>query len=159
MSTTTSAPNVHVTTLPEEQVLDYFWFTARDAENRLPVLKQLSVVAIVRPPEWDRDAIRRECANDRLTADQCFACLSRDRRLYWHHVIEIHNGGSNTSRNRVALCFRCHQAIHPWLEPWPGDMGPFVRVGEIADALQQGRYVLDPGPARRQVYDDEGHDV
>jgi hypothetical protein len=158
MTTATAAPAVHVTTLSEEQVLDYFWTAQADAEvDRLQLLKQLSVVAIKRPPEWDAAEVRRACANDNLDADRCFACRSADRRLYWHHVIEVHHGGTNAPRNRVALCFLCHREIHPWLEPWPGDMGPWVQVGEIVDALQSGRYVVDPRSARPQVYDDEGH--
>jgi hypothetical protein len=151
-----SAPSVHVTKLLEEQVLDYFWAAQADAEvDRLQLLKQLAVVAIARPHEWDAVAVRRACANDNLEADRCFSCRSDDRRLYWHHVIEVHHGGSNSPRNRVALCFRCHQVIHPWLQPWPGDLGPWVRVGEIVEAIANGRYVFDSGPPRRQVLDDD----
>jgi HNH endonuclease len=133
---------VTISTLPEAQLLDYFWTAQADpGADRFQLLQELSVIAIKRPPEWDPKAVREACRNDHLTADRCFTCYNADRRLYWHHLIEIHHGGSNHARNRVALCYRCHRVIHPWLTEWQGDQDKrdrWTRVGDLVEQLIGG---------------------
>lgn len=109
----------HVTTWDEERVLDYFWAVVRDDGDRLELLKQLADVALERPSDWDLGAIRVAFAGVRQTlmAEACFCCKTTERRLYWHHVIQVQHGGSNTPRNVVGICHACHRRIHPWLEP------------------------------------------
>lgn len=106
--------------LPEPRVLDYFWLMARAGADPLWLLLHVGQVVIVRPADWDRAAIRRahergpRAWEPRLGKRWCFACLSQ-ASLYHHHVIEVQHGGSNALRNRVPLCFPCHQYLHPWL--------------------------------------------
>ena len=109
--------------LPEDRVLDWFWGMSRDIRvDRLWLLLQLTYVVIQRPATWDTEAVRREHETQyggtdtvKLTYRECFACSSR-ATLYAHHVIEVQHGGSNTWRNKVPLCFPCHQYLHPWLK-------------------------------------------
>ena len=32
-----------------------------------------------------------------------------------HHIIQLQNGGHNGRKNRIALCEKCHNEVHPWL--------------------------------------------
>lgn len=120
--------------LPEDRVLDYFWLMNRQGAGPLTLLLQLTHVVIDRPVSWDRAAIRREHERGpgplgtRLSKHRCFACAGGGN-LYFHHLIEVQNGGSNTLRNRVALCFPCHQYLHPWLTEEPGDARRAVTRG------------------------------
>lgn len=105
------------TTWPEVAVLDAFWDRVRADMDRLDLLMEMASIRLERPSDWDERSIRQAMAGVRmtLTADGCFACRSRDRWLYWHHVIQVQHGGSNYPRNLVALCHRCHRVVHPWL--------------------------------------------
>lgn len=106
----------------EYRLLDIFWWKVREGEDRLALLLAFSTLTIERPADWDRASIRATANQHRLTTNGCFGCGTHDRRLYWHHVIQIQNGGSNYVRNRVAICLRCHATIHPWLpESRPGE--------------------------------------
>ena len=40
----------------------------------------------------------------------CFVCGGEARHR--HHLIQIQHGGSNTQRNHVPLCKRCHSDVH-----------------------------------------------
>lgn len=109
--------------LQEERILDYFWLMVRgEAVDRLGLLLQITPVVVQRPAEWSYAAIRREHESYRpafgvkLDRKRCFACDAGHRTLYFHHIIEVHHGGSNTLRNQVPLCFACHQFLHPWLK-------------------------------------------
>jgi hypothetical protein len=124
---TTSQSAPYVTTYSEEQWLDVLYLAVRNGSDRLAMLQKLSNVKLMRPREWDRSAIRYSFADSfsrlflrglslHTHADQCFGCLNRDRWLYWHHVIQVQHGGSNSPRNLVRLCHRCHRTVHPWLE-------------------------------------------
>jgi hypothetical protein len=122
--------------LDESHVLAYFWVIAEKATDRLDVLLHLSHVVIVRPPAWDREAIRRAHEHGGgagLDRSMCFACGEMHRPLYFHHVIEVQNGGSNAARNQVPLCFACHQFLHPWLkdEPAPDKVDGLESLGSI----------------------------
>lgn len=111
----------YLTRLSEDEVLEYFWRMASAGTERVALLKQLSDVSLMRPSDWDFDAIRQGLtgrhAGVTLFADACFGCRSSERRLYWHHIIQVQHGGSNNPRNLVAICHACHQSIHPWLVP------------------------------------------
>ncbi len=125
--------------LPEDRVLDYFWLMSREGASRLELLEQLTHVVIERPASWSPAAIRQEheqeirrgeCLLDRR---YCFACQVTQRRLYFHHIVEVHHGGSNAPRNKVPLCFPCHQHLHPWLkdEPLARHIHGFESIYEI----------------------------
>lgn len=119
-----TAVAVHVTTLQEQTVLDYFWQSVRDDADKLELLRQLSVVAIDRDDEWDKGTVRAGMAGTtlRLTADRCFVCQNEEWHLSWHHIIQVQHGGSNDPRNFVRVCGWCHGRIHPWLpEPTSAD--------------------------------------
>ena len=125
--------------LPEEQVLHWFWLMERQDAPRFELLEQLSTVVIQRPDDWDRAAIRREHERNvsaelfkRYDTSACFSCRV-SRRVYFHHVIEVQNGGSNTWRNLVPICFPCHQVLHPWLkvEPPSYSVHGWESVGDI----------------------------
>lgn len=67
-------------------------------------------------------ADRREGFN-RVKADRhnlsshkhCFACRRITNTPARHHIIWLRNGGINSKRNMVTLCFECHAEVHPWL--------------------------------------------
>lgn len=135
--------------LSEEYAIAYFWMVAGRAEDRLNLLLLMTQVVIERPPTWDRAAIRRQ-HEDQMRARavslrrsdaenlECFSCRNRGVKLYFHHVIEVQNGGSNASRNRVPLCFDCHQYLHPWLkEQTKRDATDFYSVREVAAATAE----------------------
>lgn len=137
---------------PEELWLDYFYAAVRDDVDRAAILKQLAGVKIARPKDWDPEWVRvtlREGVFFPLTADQCFCCLTGSRRLYWHHIIQVQHGGSNSPHNLVRLCHACHRRVHPWLEPptsresrsgWTSirDLAAFA-MDKIADAWAAGQ--------------------
>ncbi len=111
--------------LPEPWILQYFWLMARHDADRLELLEHLTHVTIQRPAHWNPGVVRRE-HDAAISAHgfagferMCFACRTGSRRLYVHHVIEVQNGGSNDAKNKVMLCFPCHQYLHPWLETEP----------------------------------------
>lgn len=106
---------VYTTSWSQARVLDYFWMMVREGADRIALLKQVSAVAIQRPSDWDR-AAARAATTPKTRVDLCFACLTGDRRLYWHHIIAIQYGGSTTIQNLVAVCLSCHARIHPWLD-------------------------------------------
>jgi hypothetical protein len=126
----------HVTPWDEEKLLAYFWSVVRDDCDRVAALKQLADVSLERPSEWDVGSIRQAFAGVKLTltCESCFCCKTRERRLYWHHVIQVQHGGSNTPWNLVAICHACHRLVHPWL-PAPTSLenkGGWTSVGEMA---------------------------
>lgn len=44
---------------------------------------------------------------------KCANCGSTDRNdLNVHHIVPLSKGGSNTERNMIVLCSKCHKAIH-----------------------------------------------
>jgi len=105
--------------VPEECWLDYFYAAVRMHGDRVELLRKLSDVALLHPRELDNAAIRltARSATFLLRAEQCFCCLTAERCLYWHHIIQVQHGGSNSPRNFVRLCKACHRRVHPWLEP------------------------------------------
>lgn len=114
--------------LPEDQLLNFFWLMVREGGqglDRLELLLMLSAMVVPRPAGWDPAAVREayERGDETGTAvvqkDRCFACSALHEALYFHHIVEIQNGGSNAIRNRVPLCFPCHQYLHPWLQDHP----------------------------------------
>jgi hypothetical protein len=128
-----------LSTLPEDVVLEWFWFMAREERvDRLWLLLQLTYVAIKRPADWDPRRIRDEHDQQargpfvvKMEAQRCFSCDGFGP-LFSHHVIEIQHGGSNQLRNKVPLCFPCHQYLHPWLkEPVGRRSSEFESVREI----------------------------
>jgi hypothetical protein len=46
----------------------------------------------------------------------CFVCKRIAQNPARHHIIWIKNGGINSKRNMITLCFECHAEIHPWLK-------------------------------------------
>ncbi len=125
--------------LGETDALNYFWLMMRDGAKPLTVLGWMSKVVIQRPPEWDRAKIRAEHElglgkfGARIRKTDCYGCQANDRNLYFHHIIEVQNGGSNAPRNTVPLCFACHKVLHPWLtvEPKPKRGGGFIPLQTI----------------------------
>ncbi len=125
--------------LGEVAALNYFWLMMRNGAPHMTVLAWMSKVVIQRPPEWDRAAIRKEhelglgSLGSKASKTECYGCQATDRNLYFHHIIEVQNGGSNHARNTVPLCFQCHKILHPWLtvEPKPTRGGGFRSIGSI----------------------------
>lgn len=101
--------------ISEEAAIDQFYAEA-NAGQRLAALKRFAEIAIVRPADWDVNAIRAGRPSVQLHAERCFACHARSRQLHWHHIVQIQHGGSNYARNLVAICDCCHGEIHPWLK-------------------------------------------
>lgn len=111
-------------------VLNTFW-AADDSIDRLDLLTSFAQIVVPRPSDWDVAAIRAESERifATLTASRCFICRHSDRPFIWHHIIQVQNGGSNDSRNRVELCELCHTRVHPWMTYKP--TGGWQRIGEI----------------------------
>jgi hypothetical protein len=120
-----------VLAVSEHEALNVFWAEMRAGSDRLATLHAFAEIAIVRPADWDPQAIRAKADQHRLTADQCFGCFSGDRKRAWHHIIQIQHGGSNTPRNRIALCGPCHSEIHPWLTQQPRRLPGWTSVGDL----------------------------
>lgn len=125
--------------LHERWILEYFWTfvrQTRESKERLTVLGLLGRVKVERPADWNPRAIRD--AHDHaarvyqgVNAEKlCFVC-NTGRRLFIHHVVEVQHGGSNDQRNRVALCFPCHQRLHPWLDSEPAPLHQFEPLKTI----------------------------
>lgn len=109
----------HVT---EEQALAMFYRDINaEGVDRLLVLRTYAEIAIERDADWNPADVRaqwdatRHAVSARLCAQNCFGCLSGDRALSWHHIIQIQHGGTNTVRNLTSLCDHCHRVIHPWM--------------------------------------------
>jgi hypothetical protein len=69
-------------------------------------------------------------------ADHCYVCLSGERSLTRHHIIPVHNGGSDSLRNLVTICDFCHSEVHG--RPLPNipvvvTTKPFIRLGEVGE--------------------------
>lgn len=45
---------------------------------------------------------------------ECWSCRCL-ALLFWHHVIQLQNGGTNWNLNAERICHDCHAKIHPWL--------------------------------------------
>lgn len=108
-------PDVTPLGITEDAALREFWRQQGDGADRLGLLQAFAEVAIVRPEGWDYLEVRRTAQDALLAHNGCFVCLTKDRAIEFHHVIQIQHGGSNTPRNRVPLCAVCHDAVHPWL--------------------------------------------
>jgi hypothetical protein len=141
----------YTTRLSEDEVLSYFHTMAREPDvDRLALLQQLATVRLERPSDWDFWAVRQAMAGVRitLTGERCFACRTEARKIYWHHVVQVQHGGSNSPHNLQPLCHRCHRTVHPWLpEPttlenrhgW-SHIGDFaVRAMDKLVAMWEGR--------------------
>jgi len=127
-------------------VLDYFWIMVSQHADRLELLEQLGQVRLTRPPSWNFDAVRTEHETwvsryARHDDPRCFVCAA-SRSLFWHHVIEVQNGGSNHFRNRVSICFPCHKRLHPWLvEPADQRVEGFEALRDIMARVVARRFV------------------
>jgi hypothetical protein len=109
--------SAYVSVWPQDRILDYFRFMVGEDADRIDLLRQLADVAVKRPDDWSPLEIRREHeATARESAQRCFCCRTGSRRLYWHHIVAIQHGGDNNRRNLVAICLRCHAAVHPWMD-------------------------------------------
>lgn len=138
---TAAAPTAPSETLPIDEVaaLNQFWSAAwLEGANRLELIRAFAEIAIIRPADWDYAAVRAHAHDDeRLNAavrDGCFVC--RGPGAHWHHVIQIQFGGSNYVRNFVALCARCHSAVHPWLPVAPNTRG-WTQLADCAPPAEQ----------------------
>lgn len=104
--------------MTEEIALQRFMRKVREdgPEARIELLRHYAGLKVDRPADWNPAAVRAEGPeNYYAPMGDCFACFSRSRRTYWHHVIQVQHGGSNDTRNLVRICHACHQRIHPWL--------------------------------------------
>lgn len=145
----TKVASPYLTKYSEEEWLDVLYLAVRNGNDRLGMLRKLANVRLLRPRAESYDAIRASIwgVTFNLRVEQCFGCFTSARFLYWHHVIQVQNGGSNAPRNIVRLCHRCHRDVHPWLEaptarevrtPWMTmqDLGRLM-VGKIAEAIRR----------------------
>lgn len=121
-------------------LLELFWQYVERGEDRLELLKLYAAQPVSREQDWNRQAVRDEASTITLDAHGCFCCRTEDRRLYWHHVVQVQHGGSNSPRNRVAICYRCHALIHPWLpKNRKGEelAGEWWSLSDVAEDLQR----------------------
>lgn len=131
-----SAIRAHI----EAVLLELFWYYAERGVDRIELLKVFAAQPVTRGEDWSATSIRTE-SNDvsNLRAENCFSCRGVERKLYWHHIVQVQHGGSNLPRNRIAICYRCHARIHPWL---PSDRKGESLTGEwwsIADVVEDAK--------------------
>lgn len=136
------APDAPTPAEREHELVNGFWQQVRIGGDRLELLKEYAAYTIERPADWDFTGARLEPhgGTATLAAEECFGCRHRDQKLYWHHVIPIGHGGSNSLRNRVPLCLRCHHRIHPWLpETRKGEQlgGEWWSLSDILEDVKQ----------------------
>ena len=76
----------------------------------IKMLKHLSTVKIPGNtyPYHKRRAKKFSCKKS------CWVC-KQNRANYYHHIIQLSNGGYNWGFNRIPICECCHKEIHPWL--------------------------------------------
>lgn len=144
----------------EEQWLDFFWQSVHAHVDRADVLRKLAGVQLATPGRSERLAIRfafRGVAVWRHRGDQCFCCFHMDRRLAWHHIIQVQHGGSNSARNMVPLCQWCHQRVHPWLEIRPEKRRTtWASIQEIVvDFFKKLQPDKEPAPVRVEPPDEQ----
>ena len=122
----------------EALMLKYFWVMVRGGAERVPLLEQMGRVIVPRPDDWDFGRIRSEHEKNRPLPSgdplKCFVC-SIGGRLYHHHILEVHHGGSNNGFNLVPLCFPCHKRLHPWIEEPPETTG-WTLLRDIAKTVK-----------------------
>lgn len=129
--------------LDEQAIIDVFYSEASTGD-RIAALKRFAEIAIDRPTDWDYEAVRLDAPRQygRLHAQTCFGCGNHDRKLNWHHIIQIQHGGSNYIRNFVAICDACHSAVHPWLPKQTRSAGSWASFADmapgIADMIRSG---------------------
>jgi len=128
---------LHLSLWSQGRILEYFWRMVREDADRIELLRQLATVVVQRPPDWSPEDIREQHVRARRRHhEKCFCCRTAERNLYWHHVILIANGGDNDHFNQVAICQRCHAAIHPWLDVAGAEQdkrrSSFTSVAEMA---------------------------
>jgi hypothetical protein len=117
----------------QHAVLVYFWTRTDAGADRLALLQELAQVVVERPDTWDIARVRRESGAVKIPTEACFCCRHRDRAIDRHHIVQVHQGGSNASRNFVPLCRDCHARVHPHMEPAerPGWVGTRDLVAEF----------------------------
>lgn len=139
----------------EGALLELFWFHVGRGEDKLELLKAFAEQTIARTSDWNQATIRDEASTHGggVEGKGCFACLSQDRKLYWHHILQVQHGGSNHPRNRVAICYQCHARIHPWLPPdRKGELrgGEWYSLAEVADGIAVQNQPSDAAPAAEE---------
>lgn len=92
--------------------------------EKLEALKDLSLTAIPYNTQTPLEHRREKFNVDKPKLHPfrrfgiCFVCgnTATDR----HHIIQLKNGGINSRKNLVSLCYGCHKQIHPWMKmaPW-----------------------------------------
>lgn len=116
----------------ELQAVTWFRLLVRGGySDILGLLLLMTHVVIARPSHWDYAQVRKDhetAAGQRAPVvlgrvRACVACGDY-ARLYFHHVIEVQNGGSNWHWNQVQICFACHEYLHPWLKELPMTPAP-----------------------------------
>lgn len=74
------------------------------------------LASLERRPPRAREAIKLRYSileRDRFTCQDCGAVRGEpDVRLQAHHILPVHQGGSNEPRNLVTLCAACHAGRH-----------------------------------------------
>lgn len=120
----------------EAALLDVFWCRISDRpDGRLQLLQKMAELVVPRAADWDQSAIREQAHQCVVKHKEsaCFVCSRDGLKLYLHHVIQVQHGGSNSLRNHVLICLRCHSRIHPWLpEERPGEEREFVSIADLA---------------------------
>jgi len=144
----------------EAVALDTFWANLHQPTmDALELLRVFLTVEITRPRKWDLEKVRREstAVNDKLTSTACAVCRNVDRPREWHHIITVGHGGSASPRNRIAICFLCHERLHPGIHR---DLSGWVSIGEVAERVARRQYGrrYRKEEERRQQHDDGEED-
>lgn len=88
-------------------------------ELRLAALREIAEMKFVVSADAGNRKVKREKFDARKNnyyrlRGPCRVCLSPANVR--HHVIQLSNGGSNSSDNLMRLCNGCHEAVHPWMK-------------------------------------------
>ena len=111
--------------------------------KRLKALQRVAREAwITRSDDWNRETVRLGPIRS-IKPDNCFTCGTRDRKLYWHHIITLDHGGDNQPYNVVGICHECHRGIHPWLAKgtsYEQREGPYLLVDRLKALITRAKW-------------------
>jgi 5-methylcytosine-specific restriction endonuclease McrA len=113
--------------MTEDEALTQFWWHVtqeRRHDFRLAWLRELertfvdNVLAYLDRKHAFQSVRHRRRRYGWLKRATCFCC-SKAQAAHTHHVVPMQNGGSNSRRNLVGLCKKCHEDVHPWMKGKP----------------------------------------
>lgn len=86
-------------------------------QKRLDLLKQIAETMIRPRPSFSLRVRRAKFLANKYYRKwlkrKCRVCSQTP--VIRHHIIQLQNGGNNSTKNIITICEPCHEQIHPWL--------------------------------------------